>query len=427
METKILIALVAISSVFGLAGCKPKQATFSPAEKTLIEKAKRGDAVSQDSLGLLYLKGQGVRKDESEAVKWFQQAAEQGNAEAQNHLGYCYAAGSGASQSYEEAEKWWRKAADQGNPDAEFNLGQSFYSGLGVEKNNQEAVKWYRAAAEQGYARAQYNLGICYDEGIAVAKNEVEAVRWYRRAAEQGDASAQYALATKYDAGQGIGQDSIEAYKWYSLALANRLNQSQMEGVRNVVKEATQNFKRLKSRMDPSQIQEAQRRVRTFVPRTPSVVAPTESMEKTLFIDPSGSFEIHIDRILIGQRAVDENVIYQSQLDDIQSRNKEIVYFEISLKNINGPQERNLFPSDFSLQDKSGNTYSSEMTSDYIHGSVLRGNVGHGGIAFAVENGSIPTTLTYDTGYVYAGTGTKIFAKANLDKLTIFRFPLNQK
>ena len=70
--------------------------------------------------------GQGVAKDEVEAVKWYRKAAEQNDAEAQNNLGLCYA------------------------------------NGQGVAKDEVEAVKWYRKAAEQNYAEAQYNLGLCY-------------------------------------------------------------------------------------------------------------------------------------------------------------------------------------------------------------------------------------------------------------------------
>ncbi len=403
----------------------------SDAKNSLIEKAKSGDAFAQDNLGLLYLQGEdGMQKNQSEAVKWFQQSAEQGYALAQNHLGYCYAEATGISRNYEEAVKWWIKAANQGNTDAEFNLGQNYYDGLGVEKNLNESVKWFRAAAEKGHARAQYNLGACYSKGVVVADSDVEAVKWFRRAAEQGDPLAQYALASECQTGQGISQDSIEAYKWYGLALAGGLNSSQMRGTHDgdIANQAAADLNLLKAQMTSTQIEEAQKRIHAFVPQNPSVVAPSESSETVLFIDPSGSFDIRINRILIGQRAVDENVFYQNQLDDLRARNKEIVYFDISLKNVHGTQEHQLEFDNFSLQDKQGNTYSCEQTSDYIHGSVLLGKTGRGGVAFAVEKGSIPTTLTYDTGFVYADTDIKIFAKAaSLDKLPVFQKPVGSE
>ena len=88
----------------------------------------------------------------------------------------------------------------------------------------------------------------------------------------------------------------------------------------------------------------------------------------------------------------------------------------------------------FSLQDKAGNTYSCEQTTDYVRGSVLRGKTGRGGIAFAVEKGRVPTTLTYDTGYidstayVVGGAQIKLFAKAlTLDGLKIFKQPVGSQ
>src|SRR5438552_1017960 len=106
-------------------------------------KAEAGDAESQVELGLRYDKGEGVPKDQVEAVKWYRKAAEQNHAEAQYNLGVCYA---------------W---------------------GVGVAKDQVEAVKWLRKAAEQNDAKAQFAFGVCYANGTGVAKDYVEAVKWY--------------------------------------------------------------------------------------------------------------------------------------------------------------------------------------------------------------------------------------------------------
>jgi uncharacterized protein len=57
--------------------------------------AERDDAKAQNNLVLAYLDGQGVPKDDSEAVKWFRRAAEQGFAVAQFNLGFAYFDGRG--------------------------------------------------------------------------------------------------------------------------------------------------------------------------------------------------------------------------------------------------------------------------------------------------------------------------------------------
>jgi uncharacterized protein len=49
--------------------------------------AERGKAAAQVVRGYIYQYGQGVSRDDAEAVKWYRLAAAQGDAEAQSSLG----------------------------------------------------------------------------------------------------------------------------------------------------------------------------------------------------------------------------------------------------------------------------------------------------------------------------------------------------
>ncbi len=118
------------------------------------------------------------------------QRAERGDAVAQFTLGSCYANGRGAPQNYQAAVKWFYLSAKQGYAPAENRLGICCYRGLGTPQNYAEAVAWYRKAAQQGYAPAQDNLGICYYSGRGVVQNFAEAARWYRLSAAQGNQAA---------------------------------------------------------------------------------------------------------------------------------------------------------------------------------------------------------------------------------------------
>jgi TPR repeat protein len=180
--------------------------------------AEQGHASAQYNLGFCYANGQGVAKDEAEAVKWYRKAAEQGLADAQCSLGYCYNNGQGVVRDWAEGVKWWRMAAEQGHASAQYNLGFCYANGQGVAKDEAEAVKWYLKAAEQGLAAAQHNLGSRYDNGQGVVKEEAEAARWYRKAAEQGLAQAQYCLGSCYATGQGMAKNEAEAVKWWRKA-----------------------------------------------------------------------------------------------------------------------------------------------------------------------------------------------------------------
>jgi TPR repeat protein len=118
----------------------------------------------------------------ADKVAEYRKAAEQGDASAQYKLGVCYDSGEGVAKDEMEAVKWWRKAAEQGDAMAQFDLGVCYDSGEGVAKDKIEAVKWWRKAAEQGYAPAQFNLGNSYAQGEGVVKDTVEAYKWFNLA-----------------------------------------------------------------------------------------------------------------------------------------------------------------------------------------------------------------------------------------------------
>ena len=120
--------------------------------------------------------------------------AAQGNAKAQNNLGISYYKGEGVKQDYVEAVKWYRLAADQGNPKAQYNMGISYYRGEGVKQDYVEAVKWFKLAAVQNDSSAQLYLGISYYEGSGVPKNLEFAIEWIQLAANIGDKDAQKLL-----------------------------------------------------------------------------------------------------------------------------------------------------------------------------------------------------------------------------------------
>ena len=146
---------------------------FTPAAAFCLDAAKQGFVAAQNNLGVMYSLGQGVARDDAEAVKWFRKAAEQGNADAQNNLGLMFSLGRGAKKYDAEAVKWYRMAAEQGHVAAQFSLGIKFRDGNGVKQNDAEAVAWFRRAAAQGYVPAQRNLGLMYSLGRGVAPGQM--------------------------------------------------------------------------------------------------------------------------------------------------------------------------------------------------------------------------------------------------------------
>ncbi len=124
MRSLLLAFIVAFVVVLGLS--VPAQADFdtgwaayqrgdyAAALRELRPLAEQGDAKAQFSLGVMYEAGQGVVKDDAQAVQWYRKAAEQGDAKAQFFLGTMYELGLGVVNDDAEAIRWYRKSAAHG-------------------------------------------------------------------------------------------------------------------------------------------------------------------------------------------------------------------------------------------------------------------------------------------------------------------------
>ena len=62
--------------------------------------------------------------DKNKALKYYTMAANQGDAEAQNSLGVMYITGEGAECDSGEAQRFWELAAAQGHQGAQTNLAR---------------------------------------------------------------------------------------------------------------------------------------------------------------------------------------------------------------------------------------------------------------------------------------------------------------
>jgi len=180
--------------------------------------AEHGDASAQINLAGAYQIGTGVPKNYAAALHWYSKAAEQGNADGQAALAGLYHLGQGVPKDDTEAVRWWKKAAEQGNVAAEGNLGTAYGLGVGVPKDEVESVRWHTKAADNGNAASQLSLGLFYISGNGVPKNEAEGVKWLRKSAEQGNADGEFWLGAMYYSGVGVAKDIAEALRWYRKA-----------------------------------------------------------------------------------------------------------------------------------------------------------------------------------------------------------------
>jgi uncharacterized protein len=264
-----------------------KRGDYKTSYRLILPLANKGFSQAQYNLGVIYLKGKGVKVNLKKAKKWFELAAEQGVVKAQNKLGLMYVKGMGVAKNYGKAIDWWNLAAAQGNGIAQTNLGWMHETGKGVPKDAQKAANWYQLASNQGIAKAQkrlnflldktnlfdtainllgrkefatalqlftdlagkgmaeaqINLGMMFEGGQGVPQDFKEAIRWYRLAADQGlikaqeklnllvnkaaEAQINFGLGVVFETGQGVPQDFKEAIKWYQLAADQGLVKAQ--------------------------------------------------------------------------------------------------------------------------------------------------------------------------------------------------------
>ena len=210
----------------------------------LISKAHSGHSESQYLLAKYYLK---KKLKTSEAISWLRKSIEQGNYDAYYSLGLCYMRGEGVKMdvaqgishyeiaakngifksainlklyylNLEETEdnlkkaKYWSKIAMPGliieaknkDPLVQFHIGWHYEN---VTQELDKAKFYYLESAENGDNESQFFIGSCYDEGYLFEKDIAQAIKWYKLGVKNGSHKAQFNLAHCYLTGNGVPKD----------------------------------------------------------------------------------------------------------------------------------------------------------------------------------------------------------------------------
>ncbi len=117
-----------------------------------------GRSNSMTDMGVKYLLGRGVPKDNEKAFYYFTQAAEQGDPLAENELGYMYAAGKGTPRNYEKAFFHYQVAARHGLASAQYSLGFLYLNGLGTPRDKAKAIEMFTESSKAGFEPARIAL-----------------------------------------------------------------------------------------------------------------------------------------------------------------------------------------------------------------------------------------------------------------------------
>ena len=211
-----------------------------------------GHVQAQLKLGLLYLNGFTVRRDQAESVKWYERAAKQGNSEGQRNIANFL----NKSNFPESAVTYYSLAAEQGDDQAQTSLALMYAQGRGVERDLAKAVSLWVLAATKNNDAAMFNLGVSYRDGKGVIKDSIKSTLWFRLAAEQGNVDSFGQLGVAYTLGFGVLRDSVQAHMWLNLGAAKgdvkaanlldilsaKMTPKQIEQAQNMAKTCLNNF-----------------------------------------------------------------------------------------------------------------------------------------------------------------------------------------
>lgn len=249
----------------------------------LLKAAEKGDAGSQNDVGVAYALGQGVAKDARKAVEWYEKAAAQGNAFALGNMASRYYHGTPpCRKDTAKAKDYWIRAvvamrrkedidnlnekfpgwqtsnhpslsfgendweyklrpmAELGVPSAEYWYGYHLLRGKnGCLKDQKAARRWILLSSAHGYYSAKITLDVWFSINSEEASTPVEmfncgakyakltgeqeadlAFYWYYRAYHSGYTDAANNLGVCYHDGKGTKTNYEMANQLYLVGIS---------------------------------------------------------------------------------------------------------------------------------------------------------------------------------------------------------------
>lgn len=249
----------------------------------LLKAAEKGDAGSQNDIGVAYALGQGVPADARKAVEWYEKAAAQGNAFGLSNMANRYYNGTyPCSKNQAKAKDYWIRAvaalrreddikslnekfpgwqrenhpslnfgesdweyklrpmAELGVPSAEYWYGYHLLLGKnGCKKDVDAARRWILLASAHKYSRADITLEVWFEidakeattssemltcgnkyDKLDGTQNKDVAFYWYYRSYHEGNKSAANNLGVCYHDGKGTQTNYQKANELYQVGIS---------------------------------------------------------------------------------------------------------------------------------------------------------------------------------------------------------------
>jgi uncharacterized protein len=148
-----------------------------------------GNAAGQTHFGVCLCAGRGVRRDDTEALRWFKRALRQRDCSAPNNIARVYR----DRGNNRRAIFWYQRAVVCGDGDALVEVGCGCYTGVGVRRDPRQAIRCFRKAitskniTQAGREDAMFYIGVAFHEGRGVKKSDAQAIKWLARANHDDD------------------------------------------------------------------------------------------------------------------------------------------------------------------------------------------------------------------------------------------------
>ena len=191
--------------------------------KEIEKRAQKGEAEYQYDLGMMYIRGEELKQDSAEGLKWLKLAAAQKNADASYQLCVMYENGEGVEKNEAESMKWGRVAAEAGSGEAQQVIAAAYKNGTsGVKKDLKEAAKWLEKSYDSSGNKGDLaSLADIYNE----MKDYPKLIGAYKKLMDgwEPDIHAAPKLADLYYTGKGTKVDYEEAYYYWSISSLTRI------------------------------------------------------------------------------------------------------------------------------------------------------------------------------------------------------------
>jgi uncharacterized protein len=162
-----------------------------------------------------YAHGNGVEKDDTIALRIYQESAAWGDPSAKFALGNWYKSGRGGLPvDWEKSFELQLQAAEMGHEMAMYNVGVAYFTGnQGTEKNFPKAAEWFQRAADKYVTEAGLNLGFLYRRGLGVRKDLRKAKEIYKKFAPVSEVASQLLVDIDIDIEQEKNKSWFSFFK----------------------------------------------------------------------------------------------------------------------------------------------------------------------------------------------------------------------